>query len=280
MLPISLAIILTGVLVAVNAALLGTFLVVRGQAMITDAISHGILPGIAVSVAVSGVVSSPFTLVAAGVSGMATVLLIDWLTRRGVQRDSATGLVFPGFFALGILIFSRAAPNVRFDVNSVLFGEIGFVWVANTTLFGITLPTVLWPLFTMLIVNAIFAWSCYRLLVSGAFDTEYAQLQRLSPGTVGTVLLMLTSVTAVAAFEAVGAILFMAFAIVPAVTGVLLFRRMSSVILFAVLSSGAAALVGYPLATWLNSTISGMMALVTAVPLLVAMAVAWQRQTR
>lgn len=280
MLPISLAIILTGVLVAVNAALVGTFLVVRGQAMVTDAISHGILPGIAVSVAISGVVSSPFTLFAAGLSGILTVLLIDWLTRRGVQRDSATGLVFPAFFALGILIFSRAAPHVRFDVNSVLFGEIGFVWVANTTVFGVTLPTTLWPLIVMLFVNAIFAWCCYRPLVSGAFDVEYALLQRFAPRTVATVLLILTSITAVAAFEAVGAILFMAFAIVPAVTGVLLFRRMSAVLVFAAASSGVAALVGYPLATWLNSTLSGMMALVTAVPLLIAIVITWQRQTR
>lgn len=280
MLAIPVAILLTGVLVALNAALLGTFLVVRGQAMVTDAISHGILPGIAVSVAVSGVVSGPLTLIAAGLSGVATVLLIDWLTRRGVERDSATGLVFPAFFALGILIFSRAAPTVRFDVNSVLFGEIGFVWVSNQTLLGITLPTTLWPLIVLLIANAVFLWRCYRALVSGAFDPEFALLQRLHPRTVATTLLVLTSITAVAAFEAVGAILFMAFAIVPAITGVLLFGRMSNVLLFAVLSGGAAALVGYPLATWLNSTISGMMALVTAVPLLIAMLATWQRQKR
>lgn len=280
MLSITLGIVLTGVLVAVNAALLGTFLVVRGQAMVTDAISHGILPGIAVSIAVSGAVNSPFTLIAAGLSGLATVLLIDWLTRVGVQRDSATGLVFPAFFALGILIFSRAAPNIRFDVNSVLFGEIGFVWVSNTTIFGIALPSALWPLIAMLIVNALFAWWCYRPLVGGAFDPEHAYLQRLRPQTVATLLLILTSVTAVAAFEAVGAILFMAFAIVPAVTGVLLFRRMGNVLAFAVLSAGGAALAGYPLATWLNSTISGMMALVTAVPLLGAMVLASQRGKR
>lgn len=95
-----------------------------------------------------------------------------------------------------------------------------------------------------------------------------------------TLLLILTSVTAVAAFEAVGAILFMAFAIVPAVTGVLLFRRMGNVLAFAVLSAGGAALAGYLLATWLNSTISGMMALVTAVPLLGAMLLTSQRGKR
>lgn len=114
MLSITLGIVLTGVLVAVNAALLGTFLVVRGQAMVTDAISHGILPGIAVSFAVSGAVNSPFTLIAAGLSGLATVLLIDWLTRVGVQRDSATGLVFPAFFALGILIFFACGSEHSF----------------------------------------------------------------------------------------------------------------------------------------------------------------------
>lgn len=273
MLGIAASIMITGALVGLNAALLGTFLVVRGQALVTDAISHGILPGVAVTIAVHGAVRGPGQLLAAASSGIITVLVIDWLTANKLRRDSATGLVFPAFFALGILILSLFASDVRFSVDSVLLGEIGFVWVFERTLLGITLPSALWALLAMLVMNVTFIAVWYRRLVVASFDEEFALLTGLAPRITVAVLLVLTSITAVAAFEAVGAVLFMAFAIVPALAGQLLFRRVLPVLVFAVISAALAATLGYPLAVWLEASIAPVMALCTVVPLVVALAV-------
>jgi len=99
---IPFAIIATGVLAAASAALVGTFLVVKGQAMLTDAISHGIVLGIAVTYLVAHVTSGPWQLLGAGVIGLITVLATEALAAsRRVKRDAATGLVFPALFAAG-----------------------------------------------------------------------------------------------------------------------------------------------------------------------------------
>ena len=267
MLSIPASIILTGALVALNAALLGTFLVVRGQALVTDAISHGILPGIAVTIAVHGAVRGPGQLLAAATSGIITVLIIDWLTANKLRRDSATGLVFPAFFALGILILSLFASEVRFSIDSVLLGEIGFVWAFERTLFGLTLPSSVWALLAMLGINTAFVLGAYRPLVLASFDNEFALLRGAKPRLVVLGLLVLTSITAVAAFEAVGVVLFMAFAIVPALAGQLLFTRLAHIVWFALCSAALAAVVGYPLAVWLGASIAPVMALATGLPL-------------
>lgn len=284
MLSIPAAIIVTGMLVAANAALLGSFLVVRGQALVTDAISHGILPGIAVTIAVHGSLRGPGQLLAAATSGIVTVLIIDWLTANKLRRDSATGLVFPAFFALGILILSLFAGHVRFSLDSVLLGEIGFVWVFERTVFGVTLPSAVWALFGMLIINSLFLLGWYRPLVSASFDAQFALLTGQRPRVVVLALLVLTSITAVAAFEAVGVVLFMAFAIVPALAGQLLFRRLVPVVVFAVLAAGSAAAIGYPLAVWLEASIAPVMALATGIPLVVALGVrmvaTWRGKSR
>ena len=104
---VAFTILLTGVLTAASAALLGTFLVVRGQAMLSDAISHGVVFGVAVTFLLSGVAAGPLQLLGAGAAGLLTVLLTEWLAASGkVKRDAATGLVFPALFAAGILLLN------------------------------------------------------------------------------------------------------------------------------------------------------------------------------
>src|SRR5690606_25681861 len=124
---------IVGVLVAISGALLGTFLLLRKMSMTSDAISHTVLLGIVVTflvmVALPGVepdISSPFLIIGAALSGVATVVLTEAIHRSGlVKADAALGLAFPLLFAIAIILISRFTANVHLDTDAVILGEIG-----------------------------------------------------------------------------------------------------------------------------------------------------------
>ncbi|HLV11453.1 MAG TPA: metal ABC transporter permease [Trueperaceae bacterium] len=265
----------TGVLTAAAAALVGSVLVVRGQAMLTDAVSHGVVFGIAATFLVTGAVSGPVQLLGATAAGVLTVVLTQALAGSGrVRRDAATGLVFPALFAAGVLVLSLFARDVHVDTHTVLLGEIGFVWLERVPLLGLEVPRAPLVLLGVLVLDALYVLAFHERLVAGSFDPVHARLQGLRPGAASLGLLVLVALTAVAALDAVGVVLFVAFAIVPAVAARLVAGSMVGVIAVAVAAASAAAVAGYPLAVSLDVSIGGTMALLTAVPL--AAASAWR----
>lgn len=279
---VAFAIVLTGVLAASATALLGTVLVVRGQAMLTDAISHGIVLGIAVTYLLTGHVSGPVQLLGAGLAGFLTVIITEALTKsRKVKRDAATALVFPAFFATGILLLSLFARDAHVDAHTVLLGEIGFVWLDTVSVFGAVLPRAAVTLAVVFALNLAFVTLLRKQIVAAAFDAELATTQGLRPRLTTAMLLALTSLTAIAALDAVGVVLFVSFAIVPAITGRLLSSTFGGMLWSAVAVASAAAIGGYPLAAWADVSIGGTMAALTAVPLALALAAtAWRRRSR
>lgn len=270
---IGFVITLTGMLAAGSIALLGTFLVVRGQAMLTDAISHGIVLGIAVTFLLSGQASGPLQLLGAGLTGFLTVGVTGALAASGkLKRDAATALVFPAFFALGILLLSLFARDAHVDAHTVLLGEIGFVWLDTVPVFGVPVPRATLTLAVVFAINLAFVTLLRKQLTAAAFDPVLATIQGLRPRLSTALLLGLTSVTAVAALDAVGVVMFVAFAIVPAVTGRLLSGRLPGMLGIAVAVAVAAAMGGYPLAVSLDVSIGGTMASLTGVFLAAAVA--------
>lgn len=271
-------IILTGALVGVSAALLGSFLVLRGSAMVTDAISHSIVLGIILVWLATGQMSGPVQVVGAGLAGLATVLLSEALGRsRLVRMDAAIGLVFPAMFALGVVLISLHARDVHLDVETVLLGEIGFVWLHTVDLGGVAVPVTVLTLAGMLAVNLVFVLALWKELKLAVFDPGLAAALGLAPAAVGYGLLALTSATAVAAFEAVGAVLFIAFAIVPPATAFLLTRRLGPMVVLATLLSVASVVAGYALARLWDVSIAGMMATMTGVVFAAALIAAPQQ---
>lgn len=278
---IGFAVVVTGMLAAGSIALLGTFLVVRGQAMLTDAIGHGIVLGIAVTYLLSGQTSGPLQLLGAGLTGFLTVSVTGALAASNkVKRDAATALVFPAFFALGILLLSLFARDAHVDAHTVLLGEIGFVWLDTVNVLGWAVPRATLTLAAVFAVNLAFVTLFRKQLVAAAFDPVLATIQGLRPRLSTALLLGLTSVTAVAALDAVGVVLFVAFAIVPAVTGRLLSSRLPGMLAIAVVTAMAAAVAGYPLAVWADVSIGGSMAALTGVPLGAALVLAAGRRGR
>jgi manganese/zinc/iron transport system permease protein len=113
--------------VAAACALPGVFLVLRRMALISDAISHAILPGIVLAFFVVEDLSSPLLVVGAAGMGLVTVVLIELLRRTElVREDAAIGLVFPVLFSAGVVLIARFADDVHLDIDAVLLGELAF----------------------------------------------------------------------------------------------------------------------------------------------------------
>jgi len=131
--------IIIGTFIAIAGALLGTFLLLRGMSLTSDAISHTVLLGIVVAFLLMTTVfgmepdlSSPLLIVGAALAGVATVVLTELIYRSGlVKQDAALGLAFPLLFAISIILISIYADDVHLDDDSVMVGEIGIAW-ANT----------------------------------------------------------------------------------------------------------------------------------------------------
>lgn len=128
-----------GTMIAISGALLGTFLLLRGMSLTSDAISHTVLLGIVVAFMVMTSIfnlepdtSSPWLIIGAALAGVATVVLTELIYRSGlVRQDAALGLAFPLLFAISIILVSRFVEDVHMDEDAVMVGEIGIAW-ANT----------------------------------------------------------------------------------------------------------------------------------------------------
>jgi manganese/zinc/iron transport system permease protein len=264
-------IILTGTLVGVAASLVGTFLVLRRNAMLSDAISHSIVLGIVVVWLLTHQASGPVQILGAALAGLLTVVLTELLvSSRKVKDDAAIGLVFPALFATGVLLLNLYARDVHVDTHTVLLGEIGFVWLDTTAIAGVDVPVAVLWMGIVTLVNALFVGLFFKELKLATFDPLLARALGFAPGLLFYALLTLTSVTAVAAFDAVGAVLFIAFVIIPPSAAYLLTDRLSLMLGLGALIALASSLAGYALAVRFDVSIGGMMAVMTGLFLALA----------
>jgi manganese/zinc/iron transport system permease protein len=266
-----LMIVATGMAVGVAAALIGPFLILRRNSMLSDAISHSIVFGIVTVWLLTGYASGPVQIMGAALTGVLTVFLTEALARSGrVRDDAAIGLVFPALFSAGVLLLNLYARDVHIDAHAVLLGEIGFVWLNTLEVAGYHVPQSLIWMGAVTAVNAGFVALFWKELKLATFDPVLAQAFGLRPRLLFYGLLFLTSGTAVAAFDSVGAILFIAFVIVPPSTAYLLTDRLLHMVLLGVAVSAVSSVSGYMLAALWDVSIGGMMALMTGAFLLAA----------
>lgn len=281
---------LVAVVVAVACALPGVFLVLRQMAMMSDAISHAILPGIVVGFLLSGDLSSPLLVLLAAATGLATVALVELLQRtRLVKEDAAIGIVFPAFFSVGVLLIATRAGEVHLDTDAVLLGELAFVAFDRFTIGGVDAgPRALWFTGGMLMLNVAFITAFYKELKLATFDAGLAAALGFLPGLLHYALMALVSATAVSAFDAVGSILVVALMIGPPATAYLLTDRLGVMLLLSAATAALAALSGYWLAQLMDASIAGAMATTTGLLFAVAILAApryglvskWYRQWR
>ena len=261
---IPLMIMATGALVGSAASLVGVFLVLRKNSMLSDAISHSIVFGIVIVWLLTRQQSGPVQIIGAALTGLLTVYLTELLVKSGkVKDDAAIGLVFPALFSIGVLLLNLYARSVHIDAHTVLLGEIGFVWLNTISIAGYDVPQALVWMSVVTLVNGIFVIVFFKDLKLATFDPALSTALGFAPTLLSYGLLALTSMTAVAAFDAVGAILFIAFVIVPPSAAYLLTDRLAHMLVIGVLISIASSVLGYYAAVALDVSIGGMMAVMT-----------------
>ena len=211
-------ILLTAVLVATSCAILGSFLVLRNLAMVSDAITHAILPGIVVGFFLTGDLNSPLLIIGAAIAGVLTVALVELLERTHlVKGDAAVGLVFPFLFSIGVILIAQYAGDVHLDTDAVLLGQLPFVPFDRLVIGGVDLgPRTAWVAGTMLVVNGAFVALFYKELKLVTFDAALGAAFGFAPVALHYALMSLVSLTAVSAFDAAGSILVVAFIVGPA----------------------------------------------------------------
>lgn len=249
-------------LAGIACALAGVFLVLRRMAMMADAISHAILPGIVAGYVMAKGPSVIWGFIGAALAGLLTVFLVESLTKsKRVKEDSAIGLVFPILFALGVVVVSKYFANVHIDTDAVLYGEIAFAPFDTLVIGGRDLgPQSAWVLGGLTLFNVIFLAAFYKELKLSTFDPGLAVTLGFMPVLLHYMLMGVVAVTTVGAFSAVGAILSVALIIVPPVTASLLTKRLPTMVGFAMVIGCGSALLGYALAATLDVSISGMIA--------------------
>ena len=270
---------LVAAVTAAACALPGVFLVLRRVAMLSDAISHAILPGIVLAFFWTRDLSSPLLVLAAAATGVATVALIEALRRTGrVKEDAAVGLVFPALFALGVVMVSRAAGDVHLDVDAVLLGELAFAPFDRVALAGRDLgPTALWTMGGILAAELALLAAFYKELQASTFDPALAAALGLAPAAVHYGLMGVVSVAAVGAFDAVGSVLVVALMVGPPATAWLLTDRLPRMLALSMSVGVVASLAGYWAARGLDTTLAGAMAASTGLAFAFALSLAPER---
>lgn len=226
-LRLDLPALLAAILAGGTCGLLGSFLVLRRESLLGDALSHAVLPGIVVGFALTGLRSAgPMLLGALGAALLAT-LAIGWVKRAArLETGAATGLVFTGFFAIGLVLLEvTGARSADLDVDCVLFGQLEtLVWLEAQGLASLLDPAALAALprqLGLLAGVAVVAWLvvalCWRPLQLVAFDPGFAASLGMRVGRWELALNLLIAAAAVAAFESVGSILVVAMLVCPAV---------------------------------------------------------------
>lgn len=246
---------------AVSCALLGVFLVLKNMAMVADALSHTVLLGIVLGYFIAGDLDSPILFVGAALFGVMTVYAIEYVVNEfAIQSDAATGLVFTLLFALAIILISKYARNVHLDVDVVLSGEVVFATLNTMEIFGIQVPISFTRIFVMLVINLAFVAVTYQQLKVSIFDPVYAKSIGVAVGFLNLALMTLVSITTVVAFDTVGAILVISLMVAPALSAHLLSKRLSIMLLVALLYGVINSVLGYYVAIYFNVSISGTIA--------------------
>ena len=257
-------IIITGFLVASSTGMLGNLLLLRKMSMMGDALSHAVLPGIVIAYLIGGSRASLPLLLGAIIMGILTTFLIQFFSSRGkMQSDAAMGTVFTFLFAAGVILVTKFAGEADIDADCVLHGELAFVPLQQSTYLGFSAPNAVWTLAALFIfIQGVF-WVGYKGWILTSFNPEYAKSVGIRTALWHYTLMAATSVATVVSFESVGAILVIAFLVVPAATAYLLTKDLRWMVALIILQGLLSSVVGYFLSDFLEASISGSMAVVS-----------------
>ena len=264
----ALYIILASSLFAISCGLLGCFLILRKMAMVGDAISHAVLPGIVIAFLLTGTRDSFEMIIGAALLGIFCTFLMEFFHKKAkLQTDAAIGVTFTSLFALGVILISVFAGQVDLDQECVLYGEIAYVpidlWISDS---GQNMgPKALYVSALTLIVNILFIRVGFKQLYLTTFDPAFAATTGISIALWNYLLMGSVSMTTVAAFDSVGAILVVALLVAPPATAYLLTDNFKKMLLITCVIAIIISILGYYLAVMLDGSIAGAVVTVAGI---------------
>jgi len=255
-------IFLMGFLVCATCGLVGNFIILRRMALIGDAISHSLLPGIAVAFIITGSRDTFLMMLGAVAAGILTSLCIEFIHKKSrLKTDAAIGIVFSTFFAVGVILITLFADRVDLDADCVLYGEINYIAFEEPLMLGGIdlgpLPLVRMAIVSLVVIAVIRLF--YKELVVTSFDPGLATSLGVRTNWFHFGLMAALSIVIVSSFESVGLILVIAMLIFPGATASLLSDRLPTILVITVGLALVYALTGVHLAVWLNCSIAGAM---------------------
>jgi manganese/zinc/iron transport system permease protein len=261
-------IIVTGMLSAMSCALLGNYLVLRRMSMMGDAISHAVLPGLAIAFLITGSRDSLPMLVGAVGVGILTAVLIQGINKlSGLDQGASMGVIFTSLFALGLILIKQAADHVDLDPSCVLYGAIELTPLDVYMLWGWEIPRAAVTNGAMFLINLLFVIFFFKELRITSFDPALATTMGINASVMHYILMGLVAATTIAAFESVGSILVIAMLIVPAAAAHLLTDRLGVMLIISLVIAALAAVLGHvgaiTIPTWFgfqDTSTAGMMA--------------------
>ncbi|EKQ69682.1 ABC-type Mn2+/Zn2+ transport system, permease component [Leptolyngbyaceae cyanobacterium JSC-12] len=241
--------LIVAVLVGVLCAVVGSYLMVQRLALLGDAISHSVMPGLALAFAIEANI-----FIGAFIAGILSTLLIALIhTRSPIKEDTAMGIVFSAFFALGITLITMIQKDNKVDLNHFLFGNIlGVSW--NDVINTMVIATIV-----VLVIILLF-----KELQFYTFDPLGAQAAGLPVNLLNFGLMILIALTIVASLKVVGVILVLALLVTPGATAYLLVQRLHQMMLLGSAISVISSVSGMYLSYYFNLPSGPAVVLVSA----------------
>lgn len=229
--------LIIAIVVGIICAIVGSYLMVQRLALLGDAISHSVLPGLAIAF-----ILDINLFVGAFIAGLLSTVCINIIRNKSqIKEDAAMGIVFSAFFALGITLITVVQKENKIDLNHFLFGNILGVS------FNEVRDTIIIAIFVLLIV-----FLFYKELLFYTFDKQGAESVGLPVNLLDTGLMILIGLTIVASLKAVGVILVLSLLITPPSTAYLLVNRLHQVMLIGVFIGIISSISGMYLSYYFN----------------------------
>lgn len=259
--------LITSLLTAAACALPGTFLVLRGTSFMSDALGHGILLGIVLAFLIIQKIHSPLIFIGAIFTGLATVTCIELLIKtKRVNNDAAIGIIFPLVFSIAVILINLFASSIHLDIDAVMLGELAFTPLHQYSICNIQIGSYAAIIMSIiLLINIIVIAINFKALQIVTFDPDYACMLNFKPHLTNYIIMTITCLTIVGAFECAGAILVVAFMIIPPATAYLITNRLHNMLIVSVFMGMIGATTGCIVAHVCNVSIAGSIATINGI---------------
>lgn len=242
-------------LVSAACGWIGVLLIVRKMALVGDAISHSVLPGIVIVALLFQSLTGPLVILGAMIAGFVTTLLIEWVHKSSrIKPDAAIGIIFVSMFALGVIMISQLKGSIHIDPDCVLFGKMTDVVLLNDS--GI--PPQIVQSFVVLLLTIALTIMFYKEIVVSAFDPILATSSGIRSQWIHYGTMAWLSVVVVSSFSSVGSVIVVAMLIIPGAFALLLTQRLWKALVISIVHAAISAVLGYHFALALATNIPAM----------------------